>query len=125
METTGIVKKIGEVQTYAQDFQKVDFVVELSDTYEYQGQTKEKVIPYKFEIVQSRISELDKVELGLKVTVTWDIDGRYWEDPKTGEMKVFNSLKAWKVDLVSGPDIHTPQSSEPQGPPVMEDDIPF
>lgn len=67
-----------------------------------------------------------KVAVGDEVNVSFNLRGREWTDPATGETKFFGSVQAWKVDVTKRADAVPPP--EPNGggwgePPP--DDIPF
>ena len=54
------------------------------------------------------------------VTVFYNLAGREWNDPKTNTIKVFNTLRAWKVQIDSSAPapMRSPQADE-------NDDLPF
>jgi hypothetical protein len=53
------------------------------------------------------------------VTVFYNLAGREWTDPKTNTIKVFNTLRAWKVQIdSSAPQVNSnPQADENGEPP--------
>ena len=42
---------------------------------------------------------IDTIQVGQKVNVYFNLRGREWTNPQ-GEIKYFNSLDAWKIELV-------------------------
>lgn len=91
----------------------------------------------EFQLLQDRVSELDKFNPGDMMAVSFDIKGREWRDPKTGDNKYFNSLDAWRLQAVT---LDTPAGAPAAGggayppppPPAMDvtamqsdDDLPF
>jgi hypothetical protein len=87
--------KIGELQTFANDFTKVDFVVETQEQYpQTQEQYPQKI---QLEAIKDKADNLIQYnKVGDIVDVAFNIRGREWVNPQ-GETKYFNSLQAWKV----------------------------
>ena len=54
-----------------------------------------------FQLVQDKCDLIDPFEIGDEVKVNFNIRGRRWENPKTGEIRFFNSLDAWRLEKVS------------------------
>ena len=87
---TGTLKvKNAEVKV-SDKFRKREFV--LTDNAASYPQT------VLFQLTQDRCSLLDKTNLGDVVTVTFGLKGREWKNPQ-GEVKYFNSLDVFKVDV--------------------------
>ena len=73
--------------------------------FEFGGKSKDAV---------SGVKENDNV------TVFYNLAGREWTDPKTNTIKVFNTLRAWKVQIdSSAPQVSNanPQADENGEPP--------
>ena len=106
--------KIGEIKTFANDFKKIDFVVKTQDQY------PQTLLLQAIQKTAENVTNYNKV--GQFVDVSLNLKGREWADPKTGEIKYFNSLEAWKVFKAEG-------AAEPQVVEAMvieeEDDLPF
>ena len=49
------------------------------------------------EFVQDKCDLLNSVKIGDEVTISININGREWVDPK-GEVKVFNSIQGWRIE---------------------------
>jgi hypothetical protein len=123
-ELEATVYKIGEVQTFKNDFTKRDFVVKTDDQYP-------QVIA--FELVKDKTSLADKYNVGDKVKVSFDLRGREWEG------RFFTSLNAWRIESVGStvtanatpPAPSSGSTSAPAPPDVFdpgdaaEDDLPF
>lgn len=78
----------------------------------------------EFQLLQDRVTELDKFNAGDMVAVSFDIKGREWRDPKTGDMKYFNSPDAWRLQPVTVDSPSAPPASSgaypPPAPPAMD-----
>ena len=92
MELQGIVKKIGETQTFASGFQKAEFVLVTEEQYPQ---------PILIEFLQDKIDLLQTIKEGESVKVGINIRGREWKNPQ-GEVKYFNSITGWRLEKVSG-----------------------
>jgi len=71
-----------------------------------------------FELVQDRVAEIDKFQIGEKIEVTFNLRGREWTSPQ-GEKKYFNTLEAWRIQKSE----NTDGAGSPPSTPVydMED----
>lgn len=90
-ELTGTLKKIGELQTFASGFQKLDAVLLTEEQYPQ---------PIQIEFLSDKSDLLDPYKVGDRVTVSINIRGREWTNPQ-GEVKYFNSITGWKVAKVA------------------------
>lgn len=111
----GQVIFIGTELSVSDKFVKRNFVIKTKDEY------PQVVI---FQLSQSKVSIPE--EVGMKqmddVEVFYNIRGREWADPKTGEVKYFNTLDVWKVEMIKSQDIenfHAERGSDLSG------DLPF
>ena len=82
------ILRIGELKTFSSDFTCVDFHIKTDEQYPQ---------------ILSLQANKDKAEnlikynkVGDKVDVSINLRGREWTNPQ-GEVKVFNTLEAWKV----------------------------
>lgn len=70
-----------------------------------------------------------KVQEGDEVTVSFNLRGREWTNPSTGDVKFFGSLQAWKVDVVRRAAPVPPPAPNGggwgAGPGGPSDDLPF
>ena len=116
---TGTLKvKNAEVKV-SDKFKKREFV--LTDNAQSYPQT------ILFQLTQDRCSLLDKANVGDTVTVTFGLKGREWKNPQ-GEIKFFNSLDVFKVELqksASSSEAVSESFSNETLVPTPDDDLPF
>lgn len=87
-DITGTIKEIFEVQTFANNFKKREFLLTTeNDKY------PQNII---FGCLKDKIELLESVKAGDTVTVYFDISCREWND------KHFVNLNAWKITKQSG-----------------------
>ena len=91
MEVQGSIKVIGEVQEISATFKKRELVVSTDEQY---PQT------LSIEFIQDKTDLLNKFEIGQNVKVGINLRGREWENPQTGEIKYFNSIQGWRIELL-------------------------
>lgn len=91
MEIQGRVKQIFPSQTMGQNgFEKRDLVIITEDIY------PQTII---IQFTQQRCDLLDSLQVGQRVKVYVNIRGREWTSPQ-GEIKYFNTIEGWKIELV-------------------------
>ena len=113
MEIKGTIEVIFDEQVISDSFRKREFVLRYADNPEYPELIK-------LEFVQDKTILLDTYKVGQEVTVSINLRGRKWTDPK-GVDKYFNTLVAWKIDGEQ-----RDSSLDDQTPPKDEaDDLPF
>ena len=132
MELQGTVKAIGEIQTFASGFQKMELVLLTREQYPQ---------PINIEFLQDKINLLDNVHPGEDVKIGINIRGREWVNPQ-GETKYFNSITGWRIEKLASSNHHEPtqptsypgtrsSSIEPNSGEVFnqsddeDDDLPF
>ena len=91
MEVKGSIKLIGEVQKISATFKKRELVISTDEQY---PQT------LSIEFVQDKTDLLNKFEIGQNVKVGINLRGREWENPQTKEIKYFNSIQGWRIELL-------------------------
>ena len=91
MEVQGSIKLIGEVQEISATFKKRELVVSTDEQY---PQT------LSIEFIQDKTDLLNKFEIGQNVKVGINLRGREWENPQTKEIKYFNSIQGWRIELL-------------------------
>jgi len=91
MEVQGSIKVIGEVQEISATFKKRELVVTTDEQY---PQT------ISVEFVQDKTDLLNKFEIGQNVKVGNNLRGREWENSQTKEIKYFNSIQGWRIELL-------------------------
>ena len=79
-------------------------------------------------------SKIGKFEIGQNVKVGINLRGREWENPQTKEIKYFNSIQGWRIELLensnSGDDLPPLDNLSPFEPASETndedlDDLPF
>ena len=83
-----------DTQDITNSFKKREFVVEYAENPQYPEFIK-------FELIQTNCQQLDEFEVGDEMSISFNLKGRKWNDPKGG-VKYFNSLQAWRLDKKSG-----------------------
>ena len=125
MEVQGSIKVIGEVQEISTTFKKRELVVSTDEQY---PQT------LSIEFIQDKTDLLNKFEIGQNVKVGINLRGREWENPQTKEIKYFNSIQGWRIELLensnSGDDLPPLDNLSPFEPASETndedlDDLPF
>lgn len=114
-ELSGTVKKIFDEQTFASGFNKREFVVTTPDDKYPQD--------IKFECLKDNVELVNKLSEGEQVKVTFDINGREWNE------KYFVNLKAFRIESAGTPANKSSSSSAP--PPydpadeILDQEPPF
>lgn len=91
MEIIGILKVKFETQKVSEKFSKREFVITTGEDTPY----PQHVI---MELVNDKCPGLDLYNVGDKVKVQMNISGREWNGPQG--IKYFNTIDAWRLDLV-------------------------
>ena len=91
MQVQGSIKVIGEVQEISATFKKRELVVSTDEQYPQ---------PLSIEFIQDKTDLLNKFEIGQNVKVGINLRGREWENPQTKEIKYFNSIQGWRIELL-------------------------
>ena len=117
-EFKGVVKSVGEVQTFASGFTKRELVVIEDKEGSWQN-----VVAFTFK--KDNVSKLDGIEPGTHVTIGFAVDGREWNDPKTGKTRCFCDLTALKLEVADSGDASAPAAQpaaavKPAVPPVAD-----
>ena len=122
MEIQGRIKQIFATETVCENgFQKRDLVITTEDQY-----PNDIIIQF----TQSKCALLDTLQVGQKVKVHFNLQGREWTSPQ-GEVKYFNTVVGWKIELIQTTNVaqHTQQYQQaPQGygqAPTQDDVTPF
>jgi hypothetical protein len=113
MEIQGRIKLIRDAQVISDKFQKREFVITTD------GQYPEHI---QCEFVQDKCSLLDSFNVNQMVTVSINLKGREWTD-KTGQVKYFNTIQAWKISAVGGQAVNSAVSDAVGA--SMDSDLPF
>ena len=91
MEVQGSIKVIGEVQEISATFKKRELVVTTDEQY---PQT------ISIEFIQDKTDLLNSFEVAQNVKVNINLRGREWKNPQTKEIKYFNSIQGWRIELI-------------------------
>jgi len=89
----GELKVINDTRQVSEKFKLREFVLTTEGDYP-------QVI--QFQSVQDKTELLDVLTVGQQVEVFFNLRGREWTNAD-GVVKVFNTLDAWKIDLLSSP----------------------
>ncbi len=112
-EMTGTVKEIFDEQTFNSGFNKREFVLTNEEDKYPQD--------ISFECLKDKVSLVDKLNKGDKVTVHFDIRGREWKG------RYFVNLAAWKIETTgtgSGSGDDEPPPYDPANE-VLDEEPPF
>jgi len=114
-ELSGTVKKIFDEQTFASGFNKREFVVTTQDDRYPQD--------IKFECLKDNVELVNKLSEGEPVKVTFDINGREWNE------KYFVNLKAFRIESSgAGANTAQPKDAPPPFDPadeILDEEPPF
>ena len=86
-EYTGIVEAVCDLQTFPSGFTKQDLV--LTDDNDVQTKYPNHIA---FTFKKDNTAKLNNVQKGQRAKVRFAIDGRVWQDPKTGKNRYFTDL---------------------------------
>ena len=93
-ELTGKIRCIGEQQMFASGFTKREVVIE-----QLGGERGPIPVPVVFK--NDDISLIDSLAVGAEIKVSFAIEGREWQDPKTGRARCFCDLTAHAVEVIA------------------------
>jgi hypothetical protein len=89
MQITGKIHSIQDGQQVTEKFVKRTFVIETQDD-------RPQVI--QLELQGKNVGLIEKFGVGREVVCDIDIRGRAWTNPQ-GEVKFFNTITCWKIQL--------------------------
>ena len=124
-EYTGVVETVCKLQTFASGFTKQDLV--LTDDNDVQTKYPNHIA---FSFKKDNTNLLKNVQKGQRAKVRFAIDGRVWQDPKTGKNRYFTDLTALKLELLDADGTSTEPMPDPADIPddVLAgdtEDLPF
>lgn len=106
MEIQGRIKTIFATETVGQNgFQKRDLVITTD------GQYPQDII---IQFTQGNCALLDNLQVGQMVKIHFNLQGREWTSPQ-GEVKYFNTVVGWKIELIQTTNVAQQQQQAPQG----------
>jgi hypothetical protein len=99
LEGSLIVKN--ETVQITEKFAKREFVLE----------TTAEMYPQKvlLQLTQDNVNILDAFNVGDQLEVFINIRGREWAKPETGEIKYFNSLEVWRINIITNQEKKQPK----------------
>jgi hypothetical protein len=116
LSVEGKVKRIHDEQVISDRFKKREFVIETEEQYP-------QVL--MFQLVQDKTNLIDQFSVGDKVEIFFNLRGREWQKDPSAEIKVFNTLDAWRIQKVEAMQPTDMPPAEPVAPASPEDDLPF
>ena len=106
MEIQGRIKTIFATEAVgANGFQKRDLVITTD------GQYPQDII---IQFAQGNCALLDNLQIGQIVKIHFNLQGREWTSPQ-GEVKYFNTVVGWKIELIQTTNVAQQQHQAPQG----------
>lgn len=90
---TGTLKVKFPEQQVSERFRKRDIVITDNSSQYPQHIT--------FQLTQDKCGLIDAYNPGDEIRVFFNLRGREWNDPKTNQMKYFNTIEAWKIEGVN------------------------
>jgi|WetSurMetagenome_2_1015567.scaffolds.fasta_scaffold351119_2 single-strand DNA-binding protein len=132
-QITGRIESIGAIEEiHSKDgtktYYKREIVIDATRCDPYTGERGFESYP-SFEFGGDRCKELDNYEPGQIVTVSFDISGVKYNDKITNEVKYFNKVRGFKIELRQNQSrqqasvSHPSQNEMPVKDPA--DDLPF
>jgi hypothetical protein len=126
MEVTGIVKSVGNIESFGSNgFQKRDLIVTIPDDKYPQH--------INLEFQQDKCDLLNNLKIGQEITVNVNLRGKEWVSPQ-GVTKYFNTIVGWRIESVPFSEASKQQPTEvlpkeafdaPQENLEELDDLPF
>lgn len=114
MEIQGTIKMIGATKKVSEKFTKRDLRITTDGDYP-------QVIEVQF--TQDKCAILDKFKVGEQVSISINIRGREWPNPKDGELKCFNTIEGWKIDYAGKHANDIQGAAEMINRKISEDDL--
>jgi hypothetical protein len=108
-EIKGILHLIGIEEAISDTFKKREFVIEVPN--EKDSKWNDFI---KFQLTQAKCDLLNSLRTGNEITVHFNLKGRQYE--KNGTPNYFNSLEAWKIDVIASTESHQQQQSAQMTP---------
>ena len=119
LSVEGKLKRIHDEQVISDRFKKREFVIETEEQYP-------QVL--MFQLVQDKTNLIDQFSIGDKVEIFFNLRGREWQKDPSAEIRVFNTLDAWRIQKLEAMQEATAGDmppAEPIEPASTEDDLPF
>lgn len=118
LKLEGTLYKKFDTKQVSATFQKREFVAQTVEQY---PQT------VKFELTQDNCQKLDQFKEGDDLIIHFNVRGREWNSPKTGEMMYFVSLQVWRLEknTAFGDNAGTTHKANPPKDSPNFNEIPF
>ena len=122
LSVEGKLKRVHDEQIISDRFKKREFVIETEEQYP-------QVL--MFQLVQDKTNLIDTFNMGDKIEVFFNLRGREWQKDPSAEVKVFNTLDAWRIQKLEAMQSQSPENvpssdaNEDVSPANPEDDLPF
>jgi hypothetical protein len=115
-ELKGALKVVNESVQVTEKFKKREFVI-TDDSSQYPQDIA-------MQLTQDNCDKLNGLKVGDRILVKFNLRGRAWNDPKTGQDRYFNSLDAWFIQKEDGNNsAPAPQAVDMNA--GSDDDLPF
>ena len=111
----GTIKVIMDTHQISETFQKREFVVETNDSNYPQE--------IKFQFLKDSVGVLDQFNIGDRVDVGFNIQGKPYTNPKTNVTSWFVNLTAFGMQKLSGSNTNVKDVVETSND--SDDDLPF
>lgn len=119
MKYKGKVVEVGGVRNFGSNgFRKRTVVVSHNLDAKYPSYN-----PFDFK--NDDVTLLDNIKKGMEVEVTFDLDGRRWENKQKGRVDYFAGLTAHEIEVTSLEEPEGIVLNEDNEPTGDDDDIPF
>ncbi|OIN55632.1 DUF3127 domain-containing protein [Arsenicibacter rosenii] len=127
LQITGKYLGAGQIQTVGQNNTMIrKFWIDVTDNPAYPNTPE-------FQLRGDKVYLPDNINRGQTITVSFNLDGRKYENQQTGKKGVFNSINAYKIDIVQIQSAAVPQHAQPSAPVSnpfafandQSDDLPF
>lgn len=106
MNIVGTIHSRKEIQVISDKFSKREFVVRTEENPEH----PQFIL---FQLVNDRCNLVDGFRKGDMIDVSFNLRGREWTSPQ-GEVKVFNTLDAWRITPVGDSQTSSPAPAQTQ-----------
>lgn len=117
-ELTGNIYKIENTKVITDTFSKREVCITIPGDYP-------QTVALELHKEKCDLIESMGLSVGDEVTACFNLNGRCWIKPETGEERVFNTLSIWRIEKVGAQMPPVPSITVPSITPAPEDDIPF
>tara|TARA_R100000541_G_scaffold48321_1_gene55409 strand:- start:2625 stop:2993 length:369 start_codon:yes stop_codon:yes gene_type:complete len=116
----GTVELVQAEKQISDSFRKRDVIINTGGDYPQSIQ---------IQFVNDMVDESGMLVQGMEVEIDFNLRGRAWENPKTGDTMYFNTLQGWKIATVGGMPLPTPKAPQVKDLPKQnvesDGDLPF